>query len=107
MKRSGLSRDYAFYRACLALLAFRQKIPTKHAAVIGEVNRIYVKEGLLPKEVGRFLHGLQTARAEADYRDKDFSREKVQEYLEQGKKYLQQLGELAARLAKEAKEKER
>ncbi|WP_157049475.1 hypothetical protein [Moorella stamsii] len=24
----------------------------KHAAVIGEVNRAYVKEGLLPREVG-------------------------------------------------------
>ncbi|GEA16326.1 UPF0332 protein [Moorella sp. E308F] len=90
---------YAFYRACLALLAFQQKIPTKHSAVIGEVNRIYVKEGLLPREIGRFLHGLQTARTEADYRDKDFSREEVQEYLEQGKRYLQQLGELVARLA--------
>ena len=30
---------YAFYRACLALLAFQPKIPTKHTAVIGEVNR--------------------------------------------------------------------
>jgi uncharacterized protein (UPF0332 family) len=45
---------YAFYRACLALLAFQRETPTKHSAVIGAVNRIYVKEGLLPREVGRF-----------------------------------------------------
>ncbi|MGI9862362.1 HEPN domain-containing protein [Moorella naiadis] len=89
---------YAFYRACLALLAFQPKIPTKHAAVIGEVNRVYVKEGLLPREVGRFLHDLQTARAEADYKDKSFPWEEVQEYIEQGKKYLQQLDELVTML---------
>lgn len=89
---------YAFYRACLALLAFQPKIPTKHSAVIGEVNRIFVKGGLLPREVGRFLHALQTARTEADYDDKDFSREEVQKYLEQGRTYLRQLADLAARL---------
>ncbi len=89
---------YAFYRACLALLAFQPKIPTKHSAVIGEVNRIFVKGGLLPREVGRFLHTLQTARTEADYGDKDFSREEVQKYLEQGRVYLQQLADLATSL---------
>lgn len=84
---------YAFYRACLALLAFQPKIPTKHSAVIGEVNRIFVKGGLLPREAGRFLHSLQTARTEADYQDKDFSREEVLEYLEQGKKYCSSQGD--------------
>lgn len=97
---------YAFYRACLALLAFHQeKIPTKHAAVIGEVNRVYVKNGVLPREIGRFLHRLQVVRTEADYRDKEFSQEEVQKYIELGKKYLQQIEELVYKLASESPQK--
>ncbi|AEG15938.1 HEPN domain protein [Desulfofundulus kuznetsovii DSM 6115] len=92
---------YSFYRACLALLAFEAKIPAKHSAVIAEVNRVYVKGGILPRELGRFLHHLQTARAEADYRDKNFSREEVQEYLVLGKKYLQQIEALVMKTIKD------
>lgn len=65
---------YSMYRACLAVLTFESKIPVKHTAVIGCVNKKYVKEGLLPKELGRFLHRLQTARVEGDYKGKEFTR---------------------------------
>jgi uncharacterized protein (UPF0332 family) len=30
---------YCMYRACLALLVFERKVPTKHTAVIGMVNQ--------------------------------------------------------------------
>jgi uncharacterized protein (UPF0332 family) len=69
------------YRACLAVLTFESKIPVKHTAIIGHVNKKYVKEGLLPKELGRFLHRLQTARVEGDNKGKEFTRKEVEELL--------------------------
>ena len=89
---------YAFYRACLAVLSFQVKIPGKHQAVIGEVNRIFVKEGILPRELGRFLHKIQTARMEGDYKDKDFTKEEVEEYIKTGKGYLKQLENLVEQI---------
>jgi len=41
---------------------------------------------------------LLAARTEADYREKEFSREEVQEYIEFEKKDLQQIDELAYEL---------
>ncbi|MCL6634787.1 MAG: HEPN domain-containing protein [Peptococcaceae bacterium] len=79
---------YSMYRACLAILAFESKIPVKHTAVIGHVNKKYVKEGLLPKELGRFLHRLQTARVEGDYKGKEFTREEVEELIAYGETAL-------------------
>jgi uncharacterized protein (UPF0332 family) len=68
---------YAMYRACLALLVGEDRIPVKHTAVIGLVNKKFVKEDLLPKDVGRYLHRIQTARVEGDYKEIAFNREDV------------------------------
>lgn len=92
---------YAFYRACLALLAFQPKIPTKHSTVIGQVNRIFVKGGLLPREAGRGFFMACKRPGQRQITKTRTSPEEVREYLEQGRKYLQQLGELVARLINE------
>ena len=68
---------YAMYRACLALLVGEERVPVKHTAVIRLVNKKHVKENLLPKDVGRYLHRIQTARVEGDYKEKVFNREDV------------------------------
>jgi|GEM_PF-5968995 len=49
---------YSMYRACLALLVFEQRVLTKHTAVL--VNQKFVKENLLSKKIGRYLHEIQT-----------------------------------------------
>jgi uncharacterized protein (UPF0332 family) len=92
---------YAMYRACLAVLAFETRIPTKHTAVIGQVNQKYVKEGILPREIGKFLHNIQTARVESDYKAKDFTREDVEDFIKQGDIVLQKLKTLIEVLIKE------
>ena len=79
---------YAMYRACLALLVGEERVPVKHTAVIGLVNKKYVKENLLPKDVGRYLHRIQTARVEGDYKEKVFSREDVKSLIDDGKEAL-------------------
>lgn len=89
---------YSMYRACLAVLAFEEKIPVKHSAVIGRVNKKYVKEGLVSREVGRFLHRLQTVRVEADYKGKEFTREEVEQLIVCGEAVLIALENLAEKL---------
>jgi len=79
---------YAIYRACLALLAGEDRIPVKHTAVIGLVNKKFIKEGLLSKDVGRYLHRIQTARVEGDYKEKVFNREEVKNLIEDGREAL-------------------
>ncbi len=79
---------YAMYRACLALLVGEERVPVKHTAVIGLVNKKFVKENLLPKDVGRYLHRIQTARVEGDYKEKVFNREDVKSLIEDGKEAL-------------------
>jgi uncharacterized protein (UPF0332 family) len=79
---------YAMYRACLALLVGEDRIPVKHTAVIGLVNKKFVKEDLLPKDVGRYLHRIQTARVEGDYKEKVFSREDVKCLIDDGREAL-------------------
>jgi len=79
---------YAMYRACLALLVGEDRIPVKHTAVIGLVNKKFVKEDLLPKDVGRYLHRIQTARVEGDYKEKVFCREDVKSLIDDGKEAL-------------------
>lgn len=79
---------YAMYRACLALLVEEERVPVKHTAVIGLVNKKYVKENLLPKDVGRYLHRIQTARVEGDYKEKVFNREDVKSLIDGGKEAL-------------------
>ncbi len=79
---------YAMYRACLALLVREERIPVKHTAVIGLVNKKFVKENLLPKDVGRYLHRIQTARVEGDYKEKVFNREDVKGLIYNGRETL-------------------
>ena len=79
---------YAIYRACLALLVGEDRIPVKHTAVIGVVNKQFVKENLLPKDVGRYLHRIQTARVEGDYKEKVFNREDVKSLIDDGREAL-------------------
>ncbi len=79
---------YAMYRACLALLVGEERVPVKHTAVIGLINKKFVKENLLPKDVGRYLHRIQTARVEGDYKEKVFTREDVKSLIEDGKEAL-------------------
>ncbi len=84
---------YSMYRACLALLVGEEKEPVKHTAVIGLVNKKFIKENLLSKDVGRFLHEIQTARVEGDYKEKTFEKEDVKELIDSGMKTLSTIEE--------------
>ncbi len=95
---------YAIYRACLAVLTFEQKIPSKHSAVIGRVNKNFVKTGILPRDAGKYLHKLQTARVESDYKAKKFTSDEVEELMKQGGKVLTMLENLAMEIIEDIDE---
>lgn len=62
---------YAIFYATLALIGtLKEEIDTsKHKGVITVFNREFVKTGVFPKEMGRFLRDAFDARLEGDYRD--------------------------------------
>jgi len=92
---------YCMYLACLALLVFEYKVPTKHSAIIGMVNKKYVKENYLSRDVGRFLHEIQTARVEGDYKEKEFTKEEAEELIENGEKALAAMEEFLEKILEE------
>ncbi len=60
---------YAIFAAArAALIAHGVEIRTsKHGTIIGEFSRRFVKNGPLPRAVGRALNDLQVLRTRADY----------------------------------------
>lgn len=61
---------YAMFYAALALLATIGKETSKHSGVLALFDRHFIKTGLLPKEMGKFLHTAFDARQSGDYEDK-------------------------------------
>ena len=61
---------YAMFYAALALLATIGKETSKHSGVMALFDRHFVKTGILPKEMGKFLHTAFDARQTGDYEDK-------------------------------------
>ncbi|WP_028309307.1 HEPN domain-containing protein [Desulfitibacter alkalitolerans] len=67
---------YCMYRACLALLVFEYKVPTKHSSIIGMVNKKYVK-------------------------NKEFTKEEAEELIENGEKALAAMEEFLEKILEE------
>ena len=65
------------------------------------VNKNFVKEGFLPKDIGKYLHNIQTARVESDYKAKDFSVKEVEEFIRQGKEVLDKIESLTSLIINE------
>ena len=62
------SRAYyaAFYAAC-ALLLLEGKRFSKHRGVLAQIHKDYVREGRLPRQMGRIINSLFELRAVGDY----------------------------------------
>ena len=58
---------YAMFYAVLALLAGRKKETSKHSGAISLFDREFVKTGIFPKDLSRWLHGAFDLRQRADY----------------------------------------
>ena len=58
---------YAMFYALLALLATKRLGTSKHSGAISLFDREFVKNGLLPKELSKFLHIAFDRRQNSDY----------------------------------------
>lgn len=90
---------YSMFYATLALLATRQLSAAKHSGVIGLFHKEFVKEGVFPKEVAKFLNIAFDLRTKSDY--KDFvapDKERVKELLGDAKVFVAKSREVAEEL---------
>ncbi len=82
-----------FY-AALALLATIGEETSKHGGVLALFDRHFIKTGILPKEMGKFLHTAFDIRQTGDYEDKsEISWEVAEQILEFAVKYVRSVEE--------------
>jgi uncharacterized protein (UPF0332 family) len=60
---------YACFYAVSALLYSQGYSSSRHSGVIALFDQHFVKTGLLPRELGKFLHLMFDRRQEGDYKD--------------------------------------
>jgi uncharacterized protein (UPF0332 family) len=85
---------YAMFYAALALLATIGEETSKHGGVMALFDKHFIKTGVLPKEMGKFLHTAFDARQTGDYEDKsEISREMSEQILEFAVKFIKSIEE--------------
>jgi len=88
--RGALNRVYyAMFYAVLALLASRQLSASKHSGAIALFHREFVKKGIIPVEVAKFLDIAYDLRNKSDYRDfVEPELERIEELCEAAAKFI-------------------
>jgi hypothetical protein len=68
--RSIINRAYyAMFYSVLALIVFKPYSSSKHSGVLSYFNKRFIKEGVLPEELGRSINKAFELRQEGDYRE--------------------------------------
>lgn len=91
--RSALNRAYyAMFYAILALLASQKKETSKHAGAIALFDRDYVKPGIFPRELSRWVHDGFDLRQRSDYAVRYVpSREETEELINNAASFVRQV----------------
>jgi uncharacterized protein (UPF0332 family) len=85
---------YAMFYAALALLATIGEETSKHGGVMALFDRHFIKTGVLPKEMGKFLHTAFDIRQTGDYEDKsEISQEVSRQILVFAEKFVKSIEE--------------
>lgn len=80
---------YAVFSAMRAVLALQGFDSKKHAGVIAEFRRQYIKSGILPRELSGLLDGLVEIRQGSDYDDfYVISKEEVTQQLQNAARFV-------------------
>ncbi len=96
---------YAMFYAVLALLASEKRETSKHSGAISLFDKEYVKTGIFPKGLSKWLHNAFDLRQRSDYTvSYEPSAEETEETLNRAVSFVQQVGE---RLKAKMEEKER
>lgn len=96
--RGCVSRAYfAFYKAAIAALVAQGESVSdrelRHVQAVGRFNKLFVRSGMFPRELGRFLNDLENLRVRADYRDQAVSAEEAEEVMTKGREHLARMCE--------------
>ncbi len=94
--RGAMNRIYyAMFYAANALLAFKELSASRHSGVISIFHREFVKPGIFPKEIAKFLDIAFNLRTKGDYRDFVTLEEKeIKDLIEQGKLFIRKAKEI-------------
>jgi uncharacterized protein (UPF0332 family) len=97
--RSVMNRAYyGMFYAVLALIIFEKFISSKHTGVLSFFNQQFIKEGVFPKEMGRWINTAFDLRQTGDYREYvKLTKEQVEPYIEFSKSFVQQVEEYLER----------
>lgn len=81
--RSVINRVYyAMFYSILALLIFEPYSSSKHTGVLSYFNRRFVKEGVIPEDIGRVVNKAYDLRLRGDYKEQFvLTREQVEPYI--------------------------
>lgn len=82
---------YAMFYAATAALLSEGKRFTKHAAVIGEFNRTFVRPGILKPDMFKALQRAFDLRSEGDYELLAVEREEAQSVIEDAARFIEQI----------------
>ena len=91
--RSVINRlYYSMFYAVLALLVFEPFSYSKHSGVLAYFNKRFIKEGILPKELGRSINRAFDLRQEGDCREcVELSYEQVEPFMEEAANFIRKV----------------
>jgi uncharacterized protein (UPF0332 family) len=91
--RSIINRAYyAMFYSVLALIVFEPYSSSKHSGVLSYFNKKFIKEGLLPEELGRSINKAFELRQEGDYREYvELTYEQVKPFIEEARVFVQKV----------------
>jgi uncharacterized protein (UPF0332 family) len=83
---------YAMFYAVLALLAGKRKETSKHSGAISLFDREFVKTGIFPKYLSRWLHGAFDLRQRTDYETQmQVSKEESVRILKEAREFISEV----------------
>ena len=85
---------YSVFYATLALLVTADFEPNKHAGVLSKFDELFVRQGILPKELSRILHHVFDMRQAGDYqKSKAITEEQAIEILNSAEQFVKAIEE--------------
>ena len=95
---------YAIFYEVVALLLTKDLSSSKHSGVRGLFNKEFVKNGIVPEELGEFYNKLFEFRQRGDYEDfVEFEETQVKQWLTQAESFIDTVDKIIEKIMKRKK----
>lgn len=85
---------YSVFYAALALLVTADVEPNKHSGVLAKFDELFIRQGILPKEMSRIIHHAFDMRQAGDYqKSKVLTEEQAVDVLTSAEKFVKAIRE--------------